>query len=139
MDCRRRFGLLGAANPVAVAELDPDGRRRKERTLRRGEETHRPVAGAFYFGPAVRMCGFGDDSVVCRNSHGGAVVAELAHHAAPAVEVDRKQRRDCPGSATCAKRRELGRKTIGLDLKQALGPRYVLQKMVAEIAEPDLQ
>jgi hypothetical protein len=83
------------------------------------------------------MCGLGDDAVVCSRGRSRAVVANLAHDAVPAGQVDGEQGRDRPGGGPGAKRWELGRKTVGVDLEQALRSRDVLQVMIAEVAQSD--
>ena len=80
---------------------------------------------------------------ICRKTadmfRGRAIVSELAHDTAPAGEVNGEQCRDRPSHGSGAEPRELGRKTIGVDLKQPLGSRDVLQVMIAEVAQPDVQ
>jgi hypothetical protein len=117
VDRRSQFGFLSARNPIAVAKLHPNRRDREKRTLRRGEDTHRPISGAFYFDAVVRTCALAYDAVVFRCSRGRAIVAELAHDTAPAGEVNGKQCCDRPSGGPGAERREFGRETIGLELE----------------------
>ena len=44
-----------------------------------------------------------------------------------------------PAAVLNAELWEFGRETIGLDLEQPLGSRDVLQKMIAEVAQLDVQ
>ena len=75
----------------------------------------------------------------CHRSRRRPVIAQLACDTAPASEVNRQQRRNRPRYSLGAEGRELGRKTIGVDLEQPLGPGDVLQIVLAEVAQPDIK
>ena len=139
MDRRTQLGLLGGLDPVAAPKLPLDRRDREERTLWRLEQTHRLIARAFYFQAVVLMRNLGDDAMECHRSRRRPVIAQLACDTAPASEVNRQQRRNRPRYSLGSEGRELGRKTIGVDLEQPLGPGDVLQIVLAEVAQPDIK
>ena len=121
MNRRREFGFLGAW--IQSLSRSSTWIAATARSALFGEEkTHNDQsAGAFYFDAVIRACGLDDDAMVFRRSRGRAIVAELAHDTAPAGEVNRNECRDRPSRGPGAERRELGRKTIGVDLEQPLG------------------
>ncbi len=77
--------------------------------------------------------------MVFRRSRSRSIIAQLAQDTTPAIEVNGQQCRNRPAHNLGAEGREIGRKTIRVDLEQPLGPRDVLQVVITKVAQTNIK